>query len=476
MTPMDRNWIIAGHVEAKDGRLTFAGHDAADLVARRGSPLYVLSAKRIVDTARRMNEIALAAPLPVTICYASKACSAIAVLKLLEDEGVSIEVNSGGELFRARKAGFPPGRIIFNGVAKSGEELLAALDPPIKAINIDSIFELQRLATIARSVGKAARISLRIVPDVQSSTSAGNQTGAESTKFGILMRELPEALSIIRANFAYLSLVGIHAHVGSQIGSVAPYRKAAMALAAVKADIEAELGVTIGHLNIGGGFPIPYMRGAAETPQADIFAPAIEIGDVIAEVVGELAKILPERTEIIVEPGRSMVGDAGMLLTRVENVKERLGEPWLVLDAGYNVLVESYTYKWYYHALNASKLDEAVKPFRVAGPLCDNGDAFFDVEGEATVRALLDAEPALAAHRALLESTLIRMPPTRGLAASTGPGDVLAFLDCGAYVLDQMTPNNSRPRPECGLIGLDGRYRVLRGRDSHEDLLFKEEF
>lgn len=470
------DWIIAGHRDARDGRLIFAGHDAAELVAQHGSPLYVLSAPRIVETARRMRAEAEAAALPVTICYASKACSAIAVLKLLVDEGVSIEVNSGGELFRARTAGFPPERIIFNGVAKSEDELRAALDPPIKAINIDSIFELRRLAPLARAMGRKAAISLRIVPDVQSATSAGNQTGAESTKFGILMRELHTALAILRDNPDAFDLVGIHAHVGSQIGSVTPYSKAALALAVVKQHIEAELGVTIGHVNIGGGFPIPYMRGRNTTPQDDIFAPRIAIGDVIREVVGELASVLPRETEIIVEPGRSMVGDAGILLTRVENVKERLGEPWLVLDAGYNVLVESYTYKWYYHALGATKLGEHARPFRVAGPLCDNGDAFFDVEGEATVRKLLDAEPALEAHRSLIESTLIRMPPTRDLAGSTGPGDIIAFLDCGAYVLDQMTPNNSRARPECGLIGLDGQYRVLRGRDSNEDLLFKEEY
>jgi diaminopimelate decarboxylase len=474
MTPMD--WIIPGHVEERDGRLTFAGHDAADLVARHGSPLYVLSAPRIVQTARRMRAAAEAAALPVTICYASKACSAIAVLKLLAEEGVSIEVNSGGELFRARTAGFTPDRIIFNGVAKSEDELCAALDPPIKAINIDSIHELRRLAPLARAMGKRAAISLRIVPDVQSATSAGNQTGAESTKFGILMRELPVALDILRDNPGQFELVGLHAHVGSQIGSVAPYSKAARALAGVKKDIGAALGITIGHLNIGGGFPIPYMRGKNTTPQDDIFAPRIAIGDVIGEVVAELASLLTPATEIIVEPGRSLVGDAGILLARVENVKERLGQPWLVLDAGYNVLVESYTYKWYYHMVNATKLDEESQPFRVAGPLCDNGDAFFDVDGEATVRKLLSAEPALGAYRALLERTLIRMPPTRDLAASTGPGDIVALLDCGAYVLDQMTPNNSRPRPECGLIGLDGQYRVLRGRDTNEDLLFKEEF
>jgi diaminopimelate decarboxylase len=158
----------------------------------------------------------------------------------------------------------------------------------------------------------------------------------------------------------------------------------------------------------------------------------------------------------------------------VENTKERGDGRWLYLDAGYNLLVESYTYKWYYHTLTANKLGEPTEGFRLVGPLCDNGDAFFDVDGEQTVERLIDAAPEFAAQRKLLESLLIRLPKMRQLAESTAPGDLIAFLDTGAYTLDQFTPNNGRLRPEVGLIGADGHYDILRRRDTLTDLLFNE--
>jgi diaminopimelate decarboxylase len=138
------------------------------------------------------------------------------------------------------------------------------------------------------------------------------------------------------------------------------------------------------------------------------------------------------------------------------------------------LLVESYTYKWYYHALTANKLSEPRREFRLAGPLCDNGDAFFDVDGEQTVERLARAAGSFAETRELLESMLIRLPRKRPLAASTAPGDLVAFLDVGAYTLDQFTPNNGRLRPEVGIIAVDGDYELLRRRDTNTDLLFNE--
>jgi diaminopimelate decarboxylase len=137
-------------------------------------------------------------------------------------------------------------------------------------------------------------------------------------------------------------------------------------------------------------------------------------------------------------------------------------------------LAESYTYKWYYHALTANKLGEETAEFRVAGPLCDNGDAFFDVDGEQMVERLIESDPALADKRALLESHLVRLPRMRQLARSTAPDDLIAFLDTGAYTLDQLTPNNGRLRPEVGLIDRAGRYDILRRRDTLTDLLYNE--
>jgi diaminopimelate decarboxylase len=467
-------WQIPGYLENRNGRLALDGHDLVHLAAARGTPLYVYSAGRIVSTARRMRQAFETRHPKVTIAYASKALSAIKILRLIKEEGLSIEVNSGGELFRARMAGFAPDTIIFNGVSKSIEEVRAALSPPIKAINIDSLFELSRVIEVARGMRCRANIALRVVPEVESPTSPGNRTGSEGTKFGIRQSELGAALESIRGAADALRVVGLHGHIGSQIVDTAPYLLAAERLSAIFREIEQGIGDRPEHLNIGGGFPLVYMRGANHSPQGDIFCPGIDFEDVAKAVLTPLLQRLGPEVEIIVEPGRRLVGDSAVMLSRIENTKERTDGRWLYLDAGYNLLVESYTYKWYYHALTANKLNEPTAPFRVVGPLCDNGDAFFDVDGEQTVERLAKAAPEFAAHRDLLESLLIRLPKTRPLAASSAPGDIVGFLDVGAYTLDQFTPNNGRLRPEVGLITPDGAYDVLRRRDTQTDLLFNE--
>jgi diaminopimelate decarboxylase len=467
-------WQIPGFRENRNGRLFLDGHDLAALAETRGTPLYVYSADRIVTTARRLRKAFESRHPKAIIAYASKALSAIKILRLVKEEGLAIEVNSGGELFRARMAGFASEKIIFNGVAKSLEEVKAALSPPIKAINIDSLFELSRVIEVARAMQLRANIALRVVPEVESPTSPGNRTGSEGTKFGIRQSEVPAALEAIRGARDAVRVTGLHGHIGSQIVDTAPYALAAERLAAIFREIEQGIGERLEHLNIGGGFPLVYMRGANRSPQGDIFCPGIDFDDIAKAVMPLLLEKLGPDVEIIVEPGRRLVGDCAVMLSRVENTKERSDGRWLYLDAGYNLLVESYTYKWYYHALTADKLDEPTAPFRVVGPLCDNGDAFFDVDGEQTVERLVKAAPEFAARRDLLESLLIRLPKTRYLAASTAPGDLVAFLDVGAYTLDQFTPNNGRLRPEVGLIRSDGFYDILRRRDTQTDLLFNE--
>jgi diaminopimelate decarboxylase len=467
-------WQIQGFLENRNGRLWMDGHDLTVLAEKRGTPLYVYSMRRIVETARRMRQAFEAQHPRVTIAYASKALSAIKVLRHVKAEGLSIEVNSGGELFRARMAGFAPQDIVFNGVSKSVEELRAALSPAIKAVNIDSLFELSRVIEVARSMGLRANIALRVVPEVDSPTSPGNRTGSEGTKFGIRQSELNIALDMARGAADAVAITGLHGHIGSQIVETAPYALAASRLCEIFGEIQRHLGNPLQHLNIGGGFPLMYMRGANHSPQGDIFCPGIDFEDIARKVMPILLEKLGAETEIVVEPGRRLVGDSAVMLSRVENTKDRSNGRWLYLDAGYNLLVESYTYKWYYHAVTANKLDEATAPFRVVGPLCDNGDAFFDVDGEQTVERLAKAAPEFAAKRDLLETLLIRLPRDRHLAASTAPGDLVAFLDVGAYTLDQFTPNNGRLRPEVGLIQLDGAYDILRRRDTYTDLLFNE--
>jgi diaminopimelate decarboxylase len=471
---IDTAWRIPGFLDSHDGRLTMDGVDLVALTQRRGSPLFVHSEKRIVDTARAMRKAFESRHPRTSISYASKALSAIKVLRLLRAEGLGIEVNSAGELFRAKTAGFPAELIITNGVSKSVEDLRAALSPPIKAINVDSVFELSRIVEVARALGVKANIALRVVPEVDSPTSPGNRTGSEGTKFGIRQSELPQALEMIRGAGDALVPVGLHAHIGSQIIGTAPYKLAVSRLADLFLEVQSALRCRLAHLNIGGGFPLMYMRGATHSPQADIFCPPIDFDDIAAAVLPILLERLGPQVEIVVEPGRRVVGDSAVMLSTVENTKERSDGRWLYLDAGYNVLVESYTYKWYYHALTCNKLSEPTAEFRLVGPLCDNGDAYFDVDGEQTVERLAKAAPAFAEQRELLESLLIRLPKKRRLAGSTAPGDLIAFLDAGAYTLDQFTPNNGRLRPEVGMIGRDGTYDLIRRRDTENDLLFNE--
>lgn len=464
---------LPAYLKISDGRLFMQGRDLVELAGERGTPLYLYSTRHIDETARSIVAACRAHHPQARLCFASKALSAIKILRVIREAGCLLEVNSGGELYRARQAGFTPDEIVFNGVSKSAAEITEALSPPLFAINVDSLYELGRIAAIAASLGRQARIVLRLVPDVASRTSPGNQTGTDSTKFGIRQAELGQALRLVKSNATHVRLVGLHCHIGSQILDLSAYVSAAERMAQLFAAVEKEIEHRLHHLNIGGGFPLPYMASGGDW-QSGIFAPKIDYEDILAAVLPSLRARLGADVMVLVEPGRRVVGDAAILLSSIENEKTRPGGRWLYADAGYNTLVESYTYKWYYHCLNVGRADEPLAPIRLAGPLCDNGDMFHDVEGEQTLSRLLQEFPALAADRAKLEKLLVRLPQQRWLAKDSAPGDILAFLNAGAYTLDQMTPNNGRPRPEVGIIAPDGGYELLRKRDAYDDLLFNE--
>ncbi len=461
------------YLEIRGGRVLMHGRDIAMFAQERGTPLFLYALDHIENTARHIVETCRAVDPGTRLCYASKALSAIRVLRRVRATGSLVEVNSGGELFRARKAGFAPEEIVFNGVSKSKQEIAEALSPPILAINVDSLFELSRVAEVARELNRHANVVLRIVPGVATSTSPGNQTGTEATKFGIAQTELPDALGISRNAGDALNLTGLHCHIGSQILDVEAYRSAAMRMAEIFQDVQRETGKPLLHLNIGGGFPLPYMTKDRQW-QAGIFSPEIDTRDILSTVLPDLRRAIGPTAMILVEPGRRVVGDSAVMLSRIENAKSRAGLKWLYADAGYNTLVESYTYKWYYHCINASRPDAELQPYRLAGPLCDGGDVFHDVDGEQTARRVLQHFPELAPKTDELTQLLVRMPPSRWLAKGSAPGDVLVFLNAGAYTLDQLTPNNGRPRAEVGIVEPDGSYSILKARDSYEDLLFNE--
>ncbi len=455
------SWQAPGYLEAREGRLTVDGVDAAALVDQYGSPLYVFSEKRIVGNTRNLRRAVEGVHTRVKVCYASKANSTMAVLAAVLRAGGDIEVNSGGELFKARTAGFKPEQIVFNGVSKTDDEIRAAIDFGILAINIDSLFELEQVTRAARELGKRANVAIRIVPEIITRSHIGLQTGLLSSKFGLSPSQIDEAFSRALAAPDAINLAGVHIHVGSQTPDLQPFARAFAEMWKFVAGLSKRTGHRIAHINIGGGLPIDYL---GETPMAadigererEMLSATLDPGEVLRAALDEAAPSgkqeleLIEGLTIIFEPGRRIIADTGLLLTSVCNIKERpeTGDTWLLTDAGYSLALSMAMYKWYYHLISATRAKESHDtPYKVAGPLCDSGDVYFDLERGA------------------------RLPNYRLLPQGTGPGDVLALLNTGAYALDQASQYNGRPKPAVVMIRESGEASVVRRAETYEDLV-----
>ena len=468
-------WQAEGFLEARGGRLTMDGVDLVALAEAEGTPVYVYSARRIRDNAAALRAAFEARHANTRVAFASKACSLMAVLRLIREAGCALEVNSEGELWKARRAGFADAAIVLNGVAKSRSEIAAAIDPPIKAINVDSVFELARIRDVAAAEGKRANVALRLVPELESGTAPGTETASSRTKFGMTVDQLAPALDVLKAGTAELNLVGLHVHIGSQVIDRASYAEAGRFIATQAREVEGALGERLACINVGGGFPVDYVKYHDQSRSIGYYRSGTGLADFAEALLSPVHRGLGEEVEIITEPGRRLVSDAAVLLARVENVKPRGEETWLYLDAGYHTLLETFAYHWYFHAVTANRAADAETGlFRLVGPLCDNGDSFYDVDGEALMRRLVSEAPALAAEEAVLRAHLVRLPSFRELPAATGPGDLIAFLDTGAYSQDQIYAMNGRGRPKVLLIGEDGTPRVIRTADSFDDMLLNE--
>jgi diaminopimelate decarboxylase len=477
---MDQGWEIEGFLEVKNGRLHVDGVSAVELAENYDTPLFVFSESRIRHNIARLKKTAERIACPLKICYAAKANSVMGILRAVKDAGSDIEVNSGGELWKALKAGFRPEQIIFNGTSKTERELEDAINAGIYAIQSDSIFELELTEKISRRLNKKANVSLRLVPEIESDTLHGLQTALLTSKFGMMP---DEALAAFRRwhDSEVLDLCGIHLHIGSQNPSAGPYTEAFRSLFENLLQIYKETGHRLSHLNLGGGFPVNYLRGAGASahlpdPQHEFFSASLEPADVIGdawEAVRQAAENagalhLLENVTLLLEPGRSVIADAGICLTKVRNHKERpidqgrqpgtldLGpgtDFWLLTDAGFNILLSMETYKWYYHLISAERAGAAHDtPYKLAGPLCDGGDVYFDIEG------------------------LGRLPDHRLLPGGVSPGEVLALLNCGAYSIAQMSQYNGRGFPAVVLINTGGDVELIRRRDEFEDLITNDVF
>lgn len=468
------SWEIPDFLGVRDGRLHIDGVDAVELAREHGTPLFVYSEQRIRHNIERLKKVQGVIGCPLKLSYAAKAMSTMGILRAVRDAGCDIEVNSGGELWKALKAGFTGEQINFNGNSKEVWELELAIENDIYAIQVDSLYELSLIEETAKRLNKKANVSLRLVPEIESDTHLGLQTALLTSKFGMMPDEAFSAFRVYKDS-PHLDLCGIHLHVGSQNPDPVVYTQAFEALYSGLKRIYAETGKSLRHINIGGGFPVNYLRGGSddieiEDGQRQMFEADFEpltaidaAWHAIREDLGpDGSAHLIENLTLLLEPGRSIIADAGICLTTVRNAKQRpvsktdnqqpTTDNWLLTDAGFNILLSMETYKWYYHLISAERSDLPHDfPYKVAGPLCDGGDVYFDIEGED------------------------RLPEYRLLPPDVQPDEILALLNCGAYSLAQASQYNGRFLPPVALIR-NGNTEIIRRRDTFDDLIGNDSF
>lgn len=407
----------------KDGVLHADGVPLPALAEQYGTPLYVYSAGVMRHNVQRLRD-ALAQALPADrqpmIAFACKANSNLAVLGLLGRMGLGCDVVSGGEMFRALRAGIAADKIVYSGVGKSDGEIAAALDHSIHQINVESKAELERIAALAQARNIVARITFRFNPDVAAKTHDKISTGRSDHKFGISRAEIEE-LYPWAAVHPHLEPRGLHMHIGSQLTEMEPFRLAYEKLADFTSFLKSK-GLPVPTLDLGGGLGIVY--GGEEPP--DLHAYAGIIRDVI----------LPLGTEIILEPGRFIVGDAGLLLTKVSYIKESRTRRFIILDAGMNDLIRPALYGAHHPVRLVQSRKVAASRYDIVGPVCETGDTFMkDVE-------LPGAEK----------------------------DDLIALMAAGAYGFVMASNYNTRPLPAEVLVDGDN-HAIVRQRQNLQDIL-----
>lgn len=394
------------------------------LAGEHGTPLYVYSRRSMLD---RLASLAAAfEPLDPLLAYSVKANGNLSILRLLADAGAGADIVSGGELHRAERAGVPADRIVFSGVGKTREELEAALDAGILCLNVESEGELRLLSQVARGAGRDAPFALRINPDIESPTPHPyTRTGHRTTKFGI---EHDRAVELYRLalELGGLDPVGIDVHIGSQITDPEPYRLSLSRLLELVDALEGH-GIALRHVDLGGGFGVAHE--GQEAPDATAFA------------AGIVPLMEGRDLGLILEPGRYVVGHAGVLLTRVLYVKRTGGKTFVVTDAGMNDLLRPSHYASFHPVTPVERVPgRARAAVDVVGPICESGGFL-----------ALDRE--------------LPLPE---------PGALLAIQVAGAYGFTMASTYNARPRPAEVLVN-GGRVRLIRRRETYEDLVRGEE-
>lgn len=413
------------HFNYQGGELCAEDVPLARIAAEVGTPVYVYSTATL---SRHFNLFREAlAWTDHLICYAVKANSNLAVLKLLGAMGAGMDVVSGGEYARARAAGVPGERIVFSGVGKTRDEMAQAIQGGIRQFNIESEPEMRALSEVAAGLGAVVPVAVRVNPDVDARTHAKIATGKSENKFGIPIARAREVYAEV-ARLPGLRVVGIDMHIGSQLTDLDPYRQAYSKMAQLCRTLRAD-GHAIMRLDMGGGLGIPYRRDNAAPPLP------IEYGQVIRETVGDLG------CEIEIEPGRNIVGNAGVLLASVIHTKRGEGRDFLILDAAMNDLIRPAMYDAHHDIVPVREpaVGAEVAPVDVVGPVCETGDTF---------------------------ARGVQLP-------SLGDGELVAFRSAGAYGAVMASEYNSRPLVPEVLVAGD-RFAVIRPRPSIDEMLGRD--
>src|SRR4051812_10737377 len=416
--------LIDGEFFYSDGILACEGTNLRRIAEEYGTPSYVYSKKAIVSRFRRYKQALHG--LKHKICFAVKANSNLAVLATLAKEGAGFDIVSGGELYRVLATGADAGSVVFSGVGKTEAEIRYALESGIHSFNCESEAEVAEISRIASSLGKVASVALRVNPDVDAVTHPYISTGLREHKFGVAMEAAPEIYRRIAA-LPGVAPEGVSCHIGSQLLDAGPLMEAAGKTIGLVNRLRAE-GLAIRHLDLGGGIGVPYRNS--------------DTGVDVGKVVGRLrALVEPLGLTLMLEPGRSIVGEGGILLCRVTLTKHNGRKTFIVVDAGMNDLIRPALYQAHHEIIPvlSSKTDGEAE-VDVVGPVCETGDFF------------------------------ARGRPMPELQA----GDLVAIQTAGAYGFVLSSNYNSRPRA-CELLIDGNRVLVARQRESYADLVRGEQ-
>jgi len=411
------------HFNYRNGQLYAEDVSVAEIATSVGTPFYVYSTATLVRHFQLFDE-ALDG-MDHCICYAMKAASNQAILKTLGNLGAGMDVVSGGEYRRALSAGIPPEKVVFSGVGKTLEEITLALKNGIRQFNVESDSELEQISSIASSMDKIAPIAVRINPDVDAKTHEKIATGKAENKFGIPLSRAREVYSKA-SQMPGINIVGIDLHIGSQLTDLKPFKKAYQKLADLTQILRQD-GHKIKRLDLGGGLGIPYEKNKSAPPLP------VEYGKMVKEVLGHLD------CEIEIEPGRLIVGNAGILVSSVLGVKIGDNRNFLILDAAMNDLIRPAMYDAYHDIIPVKQSSSPEAVYDVVGPVCETGDTF-------------------AKKRTMPKLT---------------ESDLVAFRSAGAYGAVMSSEYNTRPLiPE--VMVNKNEFSIIRKRPSYEEIIDRD--